>query len=149
MVVDTIGNAARYGSLGARIKRALELLATAELRGKAPGRYEVEGSDLYYIVQSYTTKLLAEGSWESHRSYIDLQYVLEGTERMGWSPVALLRVTQPYDPGKDAAFYAGGGDFILAGAGTFFLLWPEDAHMPGMAVDAPSPVRKVVVKVRI
>jgi biofilm protein TabA len=36
-----------------------------------------------------------------------------------------------------------------AGEGTFLVFWPEDGHMPGIAVDAPAPVRKVVIKIRL
>jgi beta-galactosidase beta subunit len=31
----------------------------------------------------------------------------------------------------------------------FTLFMPEDAHMPGMAVDQPQPVKKVVVKIAV
>jgi biofilm protein TabA len=58
---------------------------------------------------------------------------------MAWAPTTQLSVTQPYDPVKDV---------ILARAGTFLVFWPEDGHMPGIAVDAPAPVRKVVIKIR-
>jgi YhcH/YjgK/YiaL family protein len=100
-------------------------------------------------VQQYQTKPLAEGKWESHRKYIDVQYVEEGVERIGWTPVAGLTVTEPYDEAKDIAFYQGDGDFVTVPAGSFVILFPDDAHMPGIAVDKPSPVKKVVVKVRV
>jgi beta-galactosidase beta subunit len=29
------------------------------------------------------------------------------------------------------------------------LLWPDEAHMPGIAVDAPAMLRKVVVKIAV
>jgi YhcH/YjgK/YiaL family protein len=41
------------------------------------------------------------------------------------------------------------GDFITLGDDRFVVLWPGDAHMPGIAVDAPAEVRKVVVKIAI
>ncbi|MCX7706947.1 MAG: YhcH/YjgK/YiaL family protein [Anaerolineae bacterium] len=34
-------------------------------------------------------------------------------------------------------------------AGSFMLLWPDEAHMPGLAVDDPVPIRKVVVKIAV
>ena len=42
----------------------------------------------------------------------------------------------------------GSGDFVLMPAGTFIILCPQDAHIPGTNVDQPSPVRKVVIKVQ-
>jgi beta-galactosidase beta subunit len=177
MIVDTIANAGLYTGLGQRISKALALLGKEDFRGMKPGKYEVDGTALYYMVQAYQSKPLGQGMWESHRKYLDVQYIVEGVERFGWSllgradssdvpgqtPVgrlplgraaftdlpgrAPLTVTQPYDDAKDAALYEGDGSFLIAVPGTFFLLWPQDAHMPGIAVKDPSPVLKVVVKV--
>jgi YhcH/YjgK/YiaL family protein len=149
MIVDTITNAGRYAGLGERLARGLALLSTEDFLGKQPGKYEVDGAQLYYLVQSSTTKPKEQGKWESHRSYIDIQCVVDGAELMLWAPTARLSVTQQYDPVKDVIRYAGLGDCILARAGTFLVFWPEDGHMPGIAVHAPAPVRKVVVKIRL
>ena len=50
---------------------------------------------------------------------------------------------------KDFIKLEGEGEFLRLDAGTFVILAPQDAHMPGMAVDEPAPVKKVVVKVLI
>ena len=42
---------------------------------------------------------------------------------------------------------AGSGRQLPAGMFTIFT--PEDAHMPGIALDQPQPVKKVVVKVAV
>ncbi len=147
MVVDRIQNAHLYRSLGSGIAEALSLAAREDFRTATVGRHDVRGPKLYYLVQSYTTKPVEQAAWESHRRYLDLQLIVEGTERMGWAPVGSLTVSRPYDSGSDAALYTGRGELITAGPGTFFLLWPDDAHMPGVAAGAPSAVRKVVVKV--
>jgi YhcH/YjgK/YiaL family protein len=149
VIVDTIANAGLYEGLGARFARALSLLALEEFRGKKPGRYDVDGDSLFYVVQGYSTKARAEGVWESHRKYIDVQFVAQGIERIGWRPISALEVTQPYDPSKDAALYKGEGDFVTVPSGTFVALWPMDGHMPGVAVAAPVPVSKVVVKILV
>lgn len=147
MIVDTLANRHLYAGLGKRIAAALDLIAAEDFRAQAAGKHEVEGASLFYLVQAYTTKPVEQASWESHRKYLDVQYIVEGTERMGWAPVSSLRVTKPYDSAGDAALYKGDGAFLTAGPGTFFLLWPDDAHMPGIAAGSPAPVRKVVVKV--
>jgi YhcH/YjgK/YiaL family protein len=147
MIVDVLANFGLYRNIGARIAKALTLLAEHDF-GTAPlGRHEVDGSSLFSIVQSYETKPREQGVWESHRKYIDVQYVVEGTERIGWAPTPLLSVTKPYDPETDATLYMGDGDFIVARPGTFLVLWPKDGHMPGIAMTDPAQVRKVVLKV--
>ena len=113
-----------------------------------PGRYELDGINLYVMSQEYTTKLPEQGKWEAHRRYIDLQYIVSGTERIGYAH--LSRLTQgDYNSEKDFHALSGVGDYITLSAGDFMLLFPEDAHMPGMAVGDPVPVKKVVVKIAV
>ncbi len=52
-----------------------------------------------------------------------------------------------YDADRDLRRLYGAGDFLTFGAGQFMLLWPGDAHMPGIDAGVPGPVRKVVVKI--
>ncbi len=145
MIVDRIENAVLYRCLGKRIALALEFAQTP----REPGRYELDGDKVFALVQSYQSKPRAEGKWEAHCKYIDVQYIASGAERIGWTHVSRLTLTEPYDETKDIAFYKGTGDFVTVPAGSFAILFPEDAHMPGIAVDTPSPVTKVVVKVRV
>jgi YhcH/YjgK/YiaL family protein len=145
MIIDRIENAGLYRNLGEGIALALASLQTP----REPGRYELDGDKVFALVQQYQTKPLAEGKWEVHRKHIDVQYVAAGVEKIGWAPLSWLKVTEPYNETKDVAFYSGDGDFVTVPAGSFVILFPEDAHMPCIAVDKPSPVTKVVVKVRV
>lgn len=145
MIVDRIESAVLYRGLGERIALALTAVQTP----REPGRYELDSDKVFVLVQHYQTKPLAEGKWETHRKYIDVQFVAAGVERIGWTPVNRLALTQPYDEAKDIAFYQGTGDFVTVSAGMFMILFPEDAHMPGIALDASVPVTKAVVKVRV
>jgi YhcH/YjgK/YiaL family protein len=65
---------------------------------------------------------------------------------MGYAPVPSLKA-EPFDTAKDITFLSGSGSFVTLPAGHFVLLWPGDAHMPGMAAGDVVPVRKVVVKI--
>ena len=48
--------------------------------------------------------------WEAHRKYIDVQYIVDGSERMGYTYLrSELVVREPYDPQKDFAFYEAAG----------------------------------------
>jgi YhcH/YjgK/YiaL family protein len=147
MITDHLANGHRYTALGPRIARAIAFLQQTDLAATAEGRYDLEGSDCYALVQHYTSKPLDQGKWEAHRLYADLQYVVSGTERMGYGLIE--RFTRgDYDAAKDFEVLTGVGDFLLLQAGEFVLLWPGEVHMPQMAVDAPAAVKKVVVKIR-
>ena len=54
-----------------------------------------------------------------------------------------------YDAVKDFVPLQATGDWVSLTAGTFMILWPHDAHAPGIAWQAPCPVRKAVLKIRV
>jgi len=35
----------------------------------------------------YQTKPREQGIWEAHRKYIDVQYMIQGSELMGWASI--------------------------------------------------------------
>lgn len=148
MVSDLLTNAHLYTALGTRIAHGLQFLAETDLAGLAQGRRELDGQRLYALVSDYTPKPLADGRWEAHRRYLDLQYVVSGVERMGVAPASRMKETD-YQADRDLAWLEGAGDFLTLKGGQFMILWPGDAHMPGIDAGVPGPVRKVVVKIAI
>ncbi|WP_405455139.1 YhcH/YjgK/YiaL family protein [Paenibacillus sp. HJGM_3] len=149
MVIDSLKHASQYYGLHPRLAVGLRFLQEQALNGLEPGKYEIEGSDIYYLVQHYESKPLEAGKWEAHRKYYDIQYVVEGTERFGYAPLDSVRVTKEYEEESDYALFEGEGSFCLLPAGSFAIVAPQDAHMPGIAVQEPAPVKKIVVKVLI
>ena len=148
MIYDNIKNAHLYAGLGARFQQAFDYLQKTDLLALPVGRIELDGKNLYVMVQEYSSKLPEQGKWEAHQRYIDLQYIVSGVEKMGLA--ALNRLTLgAYNPEKDFQALSGEGVFLPLSAGDFMLLWPQDAHMPGMAIDTQTPVKKVVVKISI
>jgi YhcH/YjgK/YiaL family protein len=148
MVTDLISNARLYMGLGPFINRALAWVAATDLTKLPVGRQEIDGDNVFALVSEYKTKAMADGKWETHRRYLDLQCVLSGIEQIGYAPASTL-AGGDYTPDKDITFLTGTGNFIVAEPGRFMLLWPDDAHMPGMAIGESVPVRKVVVKIRM
>jgi biofilm protein TabA len=151
MVIDKLENAHLYAGLSAKIKRGLEVLKDKKLSAKKDGRYEVDGDNLYYIVQRYTTKPVEEGRLEAHKKYIDIQFAAEGEEMIGHSELSQLNVDTPYDEAKDVVFYEAPEKIntIKLSKEMFCILFPQDGHMPGCQLDGPSKIVKVVVKVKI
>lgn len=90
--------------------------------------------------------------FECHRRYVDIQFVAEGEELVEVAPPETLRPVAPYDPAADVAWFSSDAprDAVRIPAGSFLVLWPHEAHQPGLASAAgPRPVRKVVVKVAL
>lgn len=148
MIIDRMKNALMYLGVNKRLAPAFHYLQNTDLAKIEPGRYEIEGTHVFALVQRYETKPREKGRWEAHRRYIDIQYVLEGEELFGYSNLENCQAGE-YDEAKDFLSLAGEGDFFVVCAGTFVILGPQDAHMPGIAVSSPQPVKKVVVKVSV
>ncbi len=150
MIVDKVENTHLYTCCDARLAKAFEILKDKTLTEKPDGKYEVDGKNIYYLVQRYQSKPLAEGRFEAHQKYIDIQYVASGEEMLGYAPIDGLEVQTPYNPEKDIIFYNKPAKFtpVHLKAGLFAVLYPDDAHMPGRTVDNPSQVLKIVVKVK-
>jgi len=148
MIIDQLQNASMYYGLGPRVEKGLRYLQETDFEAAEPGRHEIEGDDVFALVQEYDSKLREEGFWEAHRQYVDVQYVAAGAEHMGYAPVERLQAGA-YDAEKDFLKLDGDGEFLKVRAGTFVIMAPQDAHMPGMAIAAPQPVKKVVVKARV
>lgn len=147
MIVDTLANSYLYTCTQA-MQRAFDYLTVTDFKHLEPGRYELDGKELYVMIQQYNSKTPEQGKWEAHRKYIDIQYIISGSEQIGYANINQL--TQgDYNPDKDFLALSGQGNLITMTAGMFMLLYPEDGHMPGMAIDQPVPVKKAVVKVAV
>jgi YhcH/YjgK/YiaL family protein len=148
MIIDQIRNTPLYYALHPQFKRAFDYVNEIDIKAIPVGRHEIDGDAMYALVQEYDTKLKEEGKWEAHRRYIDLQYVVEGTEGIGYANIHHLKQDK-YDSVKDFLPLQGEGDLVTVRSGSFVLLFPEDAHMPGMAVGTPAPVKKIVLKISV
>lgn len=133
-----------------RWQKAFAFLKSEDLKSLATGRYELEGTDLFVMIDEYITKDEEVARFEAHRKYIDIQYVVSGEERIGITPLENTVVTVPFDEDKDILFLDA-SDFVYkdANPSRFFVFFPDDAHCPGVKMMNNSRVRKVVVKVRI
>lgn len=144
-----------YTTLGlpAAVVKALNWLKTTDLKTLKPGRYEIEGQAMYASVETVTTKRLAATRPESHKQYLDVQYVVDGTEQMGFAVDRGQAPVTEAMPERDLYFYAGDvvdDGTIVARPGNFAVFFPLDLHRPCCAYrEEPTVVHKVVVKVHI
>ncbi|MGD0551609.1 MAG: YhcH/YjgK/YiaL family protein [Sedimentisphaerales bacterium] len=151
MILDRIDNTRLYIGLHAGFAKAFEILTDKTLAKKEDGKYAVDGEKIYYTLQRYTTKLLSEGKLEAHRKYIDIQFLLEGQELLGYAPLKGLTIAEVYNPQKDIAFFNTPKEItkVKLEPGLFCILFPDDAHLSCLQLAGPTEVRKVVIKIQI
>ena len=148
MIVDTIDNWNLYFTKESALYAGMDFIKNFSEAG-ADGRYEIKGKEIYAVVQSYDTQQAAGKKIESHKKFIDIQYVLSGGEVIGWLPAAGLTELSAYSEEKDVLFYHPADIItpIIMVPGTFAIFFPQDAHQPGCMYRQVEPVRKIVVKV--
>ena len=148
MIFDRLENSPLYSSSNEGIAAALRHLHAKNWIDTPPGKYEIDGKQLYAQVAEFETKPMEKGVWEAHRRYIDVHYVIQGSERMGHANLHRLQAND-YNEETDFQVFQGEGNFFIMQPGTFAIMWPEDVHMPGMAAGNPVLLKKVVIKVKI
>jgi YhcH/YjgK/YiaL family protein len=146
--VNAVEFAKQYHANKAYWDKAFEFMRDKNLKDLAPGKYVIDGDNVYATITEAPSKTFEQSAWESHRKYIDLQYVVTGQEKIGLSPLSETTVTAPYDDSKDIAHYTAKGKFYTATPDEFFLFFPNDAHRPNILVDGYDVVKKLVIKIK-
>jgi YhcH/YjgK/YiaL family protein len=133
-------------------EKAFKFLVDAKGKKLQEGRVEIEGDRVYAMVQSYETKCDNQPVFEAHRKYVDIQYIVAGEELIGWVPLDKMTAQEEYNPVKDVTLgkaARGDSSWVKLRAGELGVFFPSDAHAPKQAVDKPSLVYKIVVKVAV
>jgi YhcH/YjgK/YiaL family protein len=149
MIIDVLKNADLYREVNSKFNKAFNFLRNMDLLKLNPGKYEVEGTSIYAIVDNYFTRPKEEGLWEAHHRYIDIQFVVKNKEQMGYANLDQMQNYTEYDQEKDILFFKGTGSYFIIPADTFVILTPQDVHMPGIAIEKPEAVKKIVLKILI
>lgn len=149
MIIDKLSNSILYSGISERIEKALQYLKEKDFSGIKPGKYEIDGDNVFAIVAEYQTKDEREGKLEAHKKYIDVQFVAKGSELIGYAPLENQEVIDEYNEHNDITFFSGEKSFTQLNEGMFAVFFPTDVHLPGIKVNEKSFVKKVVIKIRV
>lgn len=153
MIIGHIANLEKeLYKLPEAIKKALLFIQEKDCANLKPGKYEIDGDQIFVLVQKYMSKEKMECGAETHAKYIDIQYVAKGEEYMGYCALnPQLEVEEDCLAERDAKFYTGllpESDVILS-EGMYAILYPNDVHRPCCMVEKPVEVIKLVAKVSV
>lgn len=149
MIIDKLSNATLYSGLSEGIDRAFSYLHNTNFNEVPPGKYEIDGDNVFVIVSEYQTKDESEGKPESHKKYIDVQFAVKGSELIGYAPLVNQEISEPYNEENDIIFYKTKCSFLELSEGMFAIFYPDDIHLPGIKVGEKILVKKVVVKIKV
>jgi len=148
MILDRLENADIYANLHPAFAAAFALLRREDLASLPEGRHEIDGDAVYAWISKDPGRKANEASIETHDKYIDIQYVIDGVDSMGWKARKDLGPkTEESDEAKDLAFYEDTPTvWTDVTPGMFTIYFPGDAHLPAIS---DGMLHKVVVKIQI
>ncbi len=131
-----------------RLAPALEAAKKLIAENAEDGKYIIDGDNIYIMISTIETKLPENAKFEVHHNYIDIQLVLEGRELIGFDEYADLEKMDTNKVDCENFFMNEKYDKVYLEKGQFAIIFPEEPHAPGVAADAPSRVRKMVLKIK-
>ncbi len=147
MILDYYKNYHTYVNAVPGLEEGMAFVQT--LLDKPAGTYHTK-TDMYAMVQEGSTYDITSDRMETHRKFLDVQFVFSGQEVFEWEEAEQLEIDTPYEEETDFVFYKGSGKAYRATPGMFYVLFPQDAHKCRGAVNRQSsPYRKIVLKLPI
>lgn len=152
MILDTLTNAKQYADICDGINKVLEAAKTYTADNFQTGRVEIDGDAVYMNFANYDTHATDEAVFEAHRKYIDVMVMIDGVETIYVKNTdKLSNVTKEYTPEMEAllADFDKDATPVRLEAGSFVVLFPQDAHSPGCNADGVHNVKKIIGKVLV
>lgn len=146
MIYDILANLTHYKGIHKNLDTAIDYLAGCDLSTLPNGRNEVDGDNVFVNVMDAAYHAAEDGSFEAHHTYADIQISLTGDECIGWKPLSAFPA---WDENEETKLFEEkpAADVILPMTkGTFVILFPEDAHAPGIGTGTGH---KAVAKVKV
>lgn len=135
------------------IQKAMSYLQENDFTTFEPGKYEIDGKNIFASVIDTETEPKENRAPEAHIKYVDIQYLVSGKESMGFAKLSdNLTVKEDKLEEKDVIKYTNDVpnevDIKLV-PGDFAIFFPSDVHRPLCAFDGVQSIRKVVVKIAV
>ena len=148
MIIDLLTNVDLYVPMHPHFQAAAAFLRRADLASLPDGKHEIIGTDVYAIVSHGKGRGRLDSPLEAHRHYVDIHYIAEGEELIGYSPLPVCKIVrEAYIPDRDIEFYNDAPQsWLQVKPGMFALCYPQDAHAP---LAGQGPHKKIVVKVKV
>ena len=150
MIIDKFKNINLYSELSDRISKAINFLQETDFSNFEPGRTEIDNDNIFALLSEYQTKNPDDCRLEAHRKYIDIQYIVSGSELIGYAPLNDQTITEEYDEEKDVIFFEGETSLVKLDAGMFAVFFPDDLHKPCIqTTEGSETVQKIVIKIAV
>ena len=152
MIFTNVNDEIQNKSLAKDIRFCIEFAKKNEnkILSLVNGSYDVGYNNIKMNLGKYFTKKENDKFWESHKKYLDVQIMINGTEKVAINDIRDMEV-KSFDEEKDLTILEGDKAFdIIMKTGDVLVFFPNDVHKPELNVsenDDSGNIRKIVTKV--
>ena len=136
-----------------KLQKALTFLENMDLESVRDEKFVLEEDQIFGFVTTVETEEKDARRPESHEKHLDIQFLIEGREKIGYLRKREgLQIVSDELEKKDICFYDGNLDgeiFLDLNPGDFVVLFPEDIHRPQCSGGENRKIRKCVIKIRM
>lgn len=131
------------------IRKCIDYVKRNDVSNFEKGKYQIDEDRLFMNIAEYETKEEETCIWEAHRKYLDLHFIISGSEIIKIGNLNEMQI-EGYDEEQDYVKVVGRGmaDIALT-EGSFLLLFPEDVHMTSVKYDKKAKIKKAIFKILI
>ncbi len=151
MIFTSVYAEDEYRNYPEAIRTAIDYLKSHDFETMENGVYEIQGRDMYAQVFDAQTEPLTDRHPEVHEKYLDVQFLVKGREKLGFTKdTGNYSVLECFDE-RDLIFYkeVENEGFVESRPGNICVFFPSDVHRPQVVSGEAMTVRKVVVKVSV
>ena len=147
MIIDKIENLKNYAQVNPLFPKVVEFIQQHDLNAMEPGKYEIEGKDLFVNIQMAKGRTPEAAVIETHNRMIDIQIPLSDAETFGYTQRDLLPDAE-YNEEKDITKIPdlAADSYLTCQPGMMAIFFPQDGHAPCIA-GVPE-IKKATFKVK-
>lgn len=120
--------------------------------GMATGEQPLKEDEIFAKIMQYNTSADNKNMVEAHNRYVDIQFLLGGSEKIKVYDRKKLDTRTPYSSASDCEFFFPAEEAqlntVLLKPGYFTVLFPDDAHLAALnPKDEVVSIHKIVIKI--
>ena len=132
-------------------QEAFAFLKNNDLEHMEPGKYPIDGEDVFADIQVQKTVKPSDKKAERHFEYIDIQYLITGEEIQGYRKLYDgEEFSGEVKTERDIVHYdeVDREQYITLRPGDFTVFFTNDIHKPNLTFGESRTNKKVVIKIR-
>lgn len=150
MIFDNIINIKKYKNIP-NLDLIVKFIESNKLNELSVGDLEINRKELYVKVLHYFPKKTEENNFETHKIYTDVQFIMEGIEKIQVTNPDNLKTMMEYNERSDSQFFSACENIsdIVIKKNEFIVFFPGEAHKPGCFYEKlDKPISKLVFKTK-